>query len=836
MSAWDKSTAAVATRSRYAPLVVVLASLSAGIAADRFAPHSTVVWWVAALLMALAWVALHGVRRERAASCVLCLGVAALGGGWHQAWWQLYPDDEIAGSIGFVPAPAVVEALACYAPRRVPAPPHEPLQAVQTEERSRFEVRITAVRDGPTWRAASGRALVLIRGRLPGVQSGDRLRIVGAISRAAPPANPGDPDFESFARADRRLAFLQVSLPRCVTVVERGPRWTVRRSLDFLRQRGDEMLWRHIAPQRAGLAAALLLGAREQLDEQRTTAFLHTNTIHILAISGMHVAILAACLFYALRLGITSRRTTLIAVAAATVLYTVLTDSPPSAVRAMILVLLVCLAMNSGRPAVAFNVWAAGGIIVLALNPADLFRAGPQLSFLAVAAIIWFGSRWAAWREQDALQRLIQQTRPWPVRAWRAVVWELWRATLLTVVVWLVTMPLIMARFHVLSPAAIVLTTLLTVPVSVALMSGFATMILGGMTPLGAVCGDVCDRSLWILDECVTSASRLPASHFWVVGPSPWWLLGFYLGMASLLLAPQGTWRRYAPLLGILVAIGLARPMGHETDRLQCTFVSVGHGASVILRTPQRQTILYDAGRLGSPAAGARSISGALWSAGIRRLDAVVISHADIDHYNALPALLKQFSVDTIYVSPQMFRQDAEPLRVLKAAIENSGAALRRLSVGDRLQFGSATFSVLHPPLRGVPGSDNAQSIVLAVECEGRRVLLPGDLESPGTEALLAQPAVDCDVLLAPHHGSLRSSPPGFTAFSRPEWVVISGGHANDANDEVANAYRSVGATVFHTAHDGAVRFELDAEGIHPSHWQNRRWETWEPLRRQASR
>ncbi len=323
--------------------------------------------------------------------------------------------------IGPEPQAVVVEAIASYAPRHVPAPPPDPLKAVQTGERSRFEVRLTALRTGSAWRPVSGEALVIVDGRLEGVFAGDRLRIACDIRGAAPPQNPGDADFQSYARAERRTAFLSVSFPESVSIVQRGSPWHGRRWLDAARQSGDRLLWQHVAPQRAGLAAALLLGAREQLFEEHTAAFVRTNTIHILAISGMHVAILAAWLFCLLRLGIMSRRMTLAAVALATLLYTLLTDAPPSAVRAMILVLLVCLAMFIGRPSSPFNCWAAGGLVVLALNPSDLFRSGPQLSFLAVAAMAWLAPRWAARQQLDPLQRLILQTRSWPIRTLRGL-------------------------------------------------------------------------------------------------------------------------------------------------------------------------------------------------------------------------------------------------------------------------------------------------------------------------------------------------------------------------------------------------------------------------------
>jgi competence protein ComEC len=107
-------------------------------------------------------------------------------------------------------------------------------------------------------------------------------------------------------------------------------------------------------------------------------------------------------------------------------------------------------------------------------------------------------------------------------------------------------------------------------------------------------------------------------------------------------------------------------------------------------------------------------------------------------------------------------------------------------------------------------GCDNANSITLAVEYADRRLLLPGDLETPGLDDLMAEEPYDCDILLAPHHGSRRSDPPGFAAWSKPEWVVISGGGGDDAKPAM-QTYERAGANVFSTNDVGTVGFHIAA-------------------------
>jgi competence protein ComEC len=593
--------------------------------------------------------------------------------------------------------------------------------------------------------------------------------------------------------------------------------------LEELRAGGDTVLWRHLRHERSGLAAALLLGAREELDAERTEAFFETGTVHILAISGMHIAILAGSLFYGLRLGILPRRGALAAVVAVTLAYTVLTDSEPSALRAWFLVLLVCVAQITGRRTSAANCLAAAALFVLALNPAELFHVGAQLSFLAVAVPIAFGEAWANRPPPDPLRRLILATRPWPARWSRGASIAVGRLTLAGLAVWLVELPLVMAEFHLLSPAAVVLTTLSWLPVMAAMLAGFGVLVFGWLLPpLGAACGWLCDVNLAALDWMVGTAAPLPASHFWVPGPDAWWLAGFYGALLLWWWAPA--WRpprRWClALLAGWIAIGLAGPTlsrakGPDGDaQLRATFISVGHGLSVCLELPDGRTLLYDAGSLGSPKRAAESVAGLLWSRGITHLDAVVVSHADVDHYNAMPELIKRFSVGVVYVSPVMFDESTPALEVLQAALAEHDVPIHTLHGGQRLRAaGDLRIEVLHPPRRGMIGSDNSNSVVLAIANGERRILLTGDLESPGLEALLEEEPYDCDILLAPHHGSGLSDPPGMAAWSSPEWVVISGSHGFDSA-AVERAYRTRGARVLHTARDGAVEVTIDDQRL----------------------
>ncbi len=419
---------------------------------------------------------------------------------------------------------------------------------------------------------------------------------------------------------------------------------------------------------------------------------------------------------------------------------------------------------------------------------------------------------------EATLERLILQNLTWPAWIWRKLRRSVIGIAQAGLLLWLLALPLVLARFHVFSLAGLVANMLLWPLMSVSLLSGFGVLLFGTLCPpLGSLCGWLCDGSFWLLEGAVDVGHRMPGGHFWLPGPADWWLWGFYgaLGLAVAFprLRPPRRW--CIALLAVWIAAGFAASAWrHDRDRLDCTFLSVGHGSAVFIEFPSGRTMLYDAGHMGEPTAGARAISGFLWDRGLVHLDAVVLSHPDIDHYNALPELLDKFSVGAVYVSPVMFEKNNKAVASLHAAIERHMVPLREVRAGDRLQAGDdCLVEVLHPPRRGILGSDNANSLVLAVEYRGRRIVLPGDLESPGLDDMLMEEPRQCEVLMAPHHGSRKSNSPALAAWCKPRWVVFS----DDGRwnlPAINETYWAVGGQTLHTHVCGAIRVQIGEDGV----------------------
>lgn len=845
---------------RYQPLVLIALAFIAGIAADRGAVGqiSLFAWGLILTCSLAAWNFCY--RRDwfRLSSTVLLIAFAALGGARAHVAWRIYAADEISRWATDEEKPILIEATVLRLPKLYQQRGYDPLITAKGDprerpQRTRLKLYATALREGNLWRSASGYLACAIDGDLGELRPGDRVRVAGFISRLPSALNPGEFDFAHHARADRELCQIRSDIPDAVQILRKAEWYWPSSWLPNVRLWGTEILKKYLSQYEATLAGAILLGTREELPYEQTEEFLLTGTIHILSISGMHVGILAWGLFLALRSGWIGRKKALVLIMVLTWLYTIMTDSEPPAVRASILVCVVCGTLLFGRAGLAFNSLAFAALIVFMINPNDLFRTGTQLSFISMGVLSWLSSFWSGTRSISPLDRLIQRTMGWQERLlWSIVAWFV--ISLITgTLIWFVTLPLVVARFYLISWSALVLNIFLSPITTLAMICGFLVLATGWWFPWAAqVFGTCCDALPELTAATIHYVARTPGSYSWHSGPSDWWLIGFYLGL--------GAWAVFrhwlpglkfgVPVLLAYCALGWYERVWHDQREPgpRATFVAIGHGGATLIEMPDGRNILYDCGRMGSPIIGERAVEAVLRSRGIRRLDAVIISHADTDHYNAVPELLRRFEVSQILVSGKM-RDEMNALRVstsegtdlaalpgtkaallmLALAIERHGVQLNVAASGANLST-DPTFAlrVLHPPALGITGTTNANSIVLEMEYQSRRVLMTGDLEKGGIERLLSNNLTNgdrrhYDVLQAPHHGSANNRPAEMAAWTSPTWVVLCSS-LNDPVEKATAAYQEASATVLHLARKGATRVRWTDDGVEVRSWREEPW------------
>ncbi|MCG8448698.1 MAG: ComEC/Rec2 family competence protein [Pirellulales bacterium] len=813
------------------PILLAVLAWAAGILADRYElpllSASLMRWWLVAAVLLLASFVLWRLARHRSSALALLLAIACVGGSWHQLHWRFMARDELARFAREAPQPVCLDALVVGGARLRPASPADPLRALPTGPTTSLIVQVTRLRDGREWREVSGNCRLNVAGQLAGVTVGDRLRFFARFERTSPALNPGEYDWAKAERGAGRHCWLFCQVPECISLVEPAVVSSVGRWVDQWRQRCEWRLSQYVGPENSDLAAAVLLGAREQLEETTNEAFRQTGTVHLLVVSGMHVGVLALVIWAVAGAGLLPWRWSLLLTALLVVAYATIAGGRPPVIRAAVLVLLGLSSVVLGRRASRIHLLSITALGVLVYNPCELFRSGTQLSFLCVAALASYGFLFSKQKPIDPLQRLIHDASRWQQKTLWWCGKKMGHLALTSLIVWGVTAPLIAYHFHIVTPVGIAVLPLLWPLIVVALTTGLAICTLGWiLPPLASLLGSLCSLCLGATESLVVTAAQLDFGSLYCAGPSCWWLCVFYAGLALPFLVPRFriVWQRQVTLVVLWIACGFvtATPRNNK-DKLHCTFLAMGHGACVVLELPGNQTLLYDAGSLGSPTRASHNVASYLWSRGITRIDAIVLSHADVDHYNAIPGLLERFEISAVYVSPLMFDPWATDGKLtapeyLREKLAEAGVPLREIWMNDRLLVAhpGVELEILHPPRFGVAGRDNANSIVLSIRFAGRSILLPGDLESPGLEEVTAERPMDVDILLAPHHGSGNSDPPGFAAWCTPDWTVVSGRHDHPSSNFrlTETSYREVGSQILHTASCGAAQFTLTEQTI----------------------
>lgn len=800
-----------------APLVPIALGATAGILFDRYASGSVTIGLSIAFAAALAW---KFVRHPHAVA-LLWLAFAGLGIAHHHAHLHEFPADDIGRHIDTEKRFASVRGTLLEDPitrHRNIADPLVP------ERRHDLDVSVLAVTELESadgrWIPASGRIRLWVEhpttaeptAPMGGLQAGDTVQLVGQWRRPRAPGNPGERDANDAHRNQRLRGELRVSGDgSAITRWDSAP-WGYTRGLAATRRRGTHTLNETLPANEANIARALLLGDGSALDRAEWDAFVRTGVVHVLAISGQHLVLLAAFVWVALGAVGMPRRRAAWAVAILIVAYALLTGFRPSAVRAAVMVVLVCGAIILRRRVHTANSLALAWLVILGNNPTDAFDLGCQLSFLSVFALIYGVARWIRPTPLSPLEQLIDSTRPAGSRIGRGILRAVLAAYFVNFVLFLVNTPLLIAQQNVVSPVGLLVGPILVLLTSVALVAGFLLLLLAPIPGIADALAAVTQLSLAAGNGIVHAADTLPGGVAYLPGLPTWWLLGFYgFAVAALLIGfPRGRWLLAGGLAWII--LGFAIPTADRpSDELRMTFLAVGHGGCVVLETPDGRCLLYDVGTTGGPDVVRRVVAPYLWSRGIRRVDEVFVSHADADHFNGLVELTRRFPVGRVTFTTSFAEkptpQVAETLLMLKARNVDT----RIVSVGQEFTAGDVVFEVLHPPHSGPPGIENERSLVLRIRHEGHTFLLTGDIEKAGAAQLLARPGRPVDVLQAPHHGSRAAFPPEWNKWADPKFIAVSRG------DFYGNFLRdadSPNAVVWHTEMHGAITFRSHRSGL----------------------
>jgi competence protein ComEC len=648
--------------------------------------------------------------------------------------------------------------------------------------------------------------------------AGQRIRVQAQLREDLGPDSWGEFDRGAAARA-RGLRTAGRAVPGSFIPLSPAAGWRVW--LEDHRQAFGAATQARVSSVDAGaLVAALGAGLRSELGPGWEERFARSGLAHVLSVSGLHVAalalVLAAFLGAVLRLipacmrRLDPGRPAALAALPLVWGYVLFTGQQAPAIRSAWMLTAVLVGRVLQKPVDALNALALAAGVLLIADPASVRELSLQLSFTAVAALILLSPR---------LRRALPIAPPDLARGrgWRLALQRIRETVLGTLAasaaVTLASVPLVAGAFHRVSVAGL-LTNVVALP-----LCGLLTLACAGAAGVFCIHPGLAALPLWmaarlatLLLRVVAFGSAVPGAAFALPSFGPVATVAWCAGLVALALG----WRWIPWLAPAALVSVLAAPVLAPRPPLEVTFLPVGHGDSVLVSSAGRNLLLDGGGVPGGVDPGARIVLPYLRERGIRRLDAVALSHPHPDHALGLITVLAEVPTDALWLPAGI---DSGPL--VRALVAAAGRArVEELGAGRVLRLGQSTVRVLSPPGDGAGiRSVNDRSLVLQVEGEGGSVLLPGDLESAGEDQLSAPEAT---VVKVPHHGSRTSSTPEFVARTHPALAVFSDGRHNRFGlpaPEVVDRWRAAGAEVLRTDFDGAIRVQADATGV--------RWETF---------
>ncbi len=823
------------------PMVFLLSGFISGILAGRFFPGATAAAWLIVILAAgrllqLLW-------REKPAAISPIVLFIALG--------YLVISPMVIPSFPPESVQPYIDGKAFRISGKVDTPP------ISESFRTKCLIRdLHILHDDHQKTSATlpGRLRAIFYSPVPRLLPGDRVTFTGKIRSLKNFNNPGGFDYKQF------MAYQQVWGGIYVTGkavdIEPNPPGSLNGTIFEIRQAIDNAIASVSRMERRAVLSALIIGKTELISRELREAFSRAGASHLLAISGLHVGIVATCSLFMFKLLLSRssfllRRAWVLKGAALlsflpVIGYGLISGMSPSTQRAVIMICVFLFAFLFDRDYDPANTLATAATAILIVSPQSLFSISFQLSFAAVTAILYGFYLMPGLRKKGGGNAVIRFRNT-------ILLFLMVSAFAITG-----TAPLVMHYFNQFSLLGIV-SNLVLIPLigfTVVPLGLLATILYPVAEPLALLGYALADSLVSVSLVVIRQLASLPFGAFRTVTPSILELCCLYVLLFSL----PVLWRLKSRRVeiygneslrpGALVQRSTRKNLSHAASiitgfavlagailigdtgywiyrrylnpEFSITIIDVGQGNAALLELPKGKTLLIDGGGFSNNSIfdiGAMVLAPYLRHQKIRTINTLIVSHPDADHLNGLIHVLKHFKVERV-ISTHLAADTAEYGK-FKQIIHQKGIPHPPWKEVDRHQeINGVEFDILYPPpeTSESTGNRNDSSIVIKASYKGESILFPGDIEAITEREVvaLAGKNLAASLLLAPHHGSRTSSTPAFVNAVNPESVIISvrKNRYGLPSTSVINRYLHLGCNIFQTDSHGAIRICINDAGL----------------------
>ncbi|MCG6880843.1 MAG: DNA internalization-related competence protein ComEC/Rec2, partial [Deltaproteobacteria bacterium] len=609
-----------------------------------------------------------------------------------------------------------------------------------------------------------------------------------------------------------------------------------RRWIEKLQAPVRTFLENFLGDQNAALFRALILGERQAIDRNLRETFNRSGLGHVLAVSGLHIGLVAWAAFWLFNWGLSRsyrlllltdiRKWSALLTCFPVVAYTLLAGCRVSSERAMIMVLAYLFSIILGKEKDVWSTFSLAGLIILFLDPGALFTPSFQLSFVAVTGILWLTppilKRLGVWT--DGLSEYRSRGRS-------AFTYVTGLAAVSFCALYFL-LPLTVYYFHRI-PLVSLPANLSTIPILGlwVLPWGLLSVLLLPFSPqVAALLLHVSAWGLDIMMGVVAFWSSFPWASIWMVTPGFFETGLFYSLTFFAFFAFQKKWARMGLAAIVFLTVMDVAFWVHRVSfnqDLEVVFLDVGKGNAALVCLPDGKTMMIDGGGFSNNRfdVGKMVIAPFLWHRKIRTVNYLVLTHPQADHMNGLRFITEAFHPEQFWYNGDQV--ETRSFKNLMAALDKQDVHIKEpAQLSDKIRLNGAEIEVLHPEpgirINDMPleGKDlNNRSMVLKITFAGVSILFPGDIEDEGEKRLLRRVGarVRSDILLSPHHGSRTSSSEAFLKMVAPEICVISSGedrYNRFPDPLVLKRLAEIECKSICIAHSGAVAVRVGPDGF----------------------